>query len=223
MSRTTHRPGRVWLTGALAGAAAGGLLAAVALVVSPAQAETPVAIPVQCKDNVTLTIDDATYDLEGTCGRVRVEASRVVVNMPAAQKLVVLGEDNTVHGKTILRAVVRGERQAVDASSIRYADVLALDSAVTVEGMVEELLVSRTGNDVTAQRVIDAVVRGRGHGLRARSGYDARVPGLANELRYRRLDAVRVGGDDNLVGVRRGATQVADTGDRNTVRVNRRR
>ena len=64
MPRATDRPGRVWLTGALAGAAVGGLLAAVAVLSSPAQATG--GIPTPCDDNVTLRLDDVTYDLQGT-------------------------------------------------------------------------------------------------------------------------------------------------------------
>ena len=41
-------------------------------------------------------------------------------------------------------------------------------------------------------------------------------------LGFRRLETVRVSGDDNTVRVHRGWTQVSDTGDRNTIRVRRR-
>jgi hypothetical protein len=222
MPRTTDRPGRVWLTGALAGAAVGGLLAAFVVVSSPAQA-VPQGVPVACDDNVTLRTDGITYDLQGTCGVVRVEASDTVVHLPATQKLVVLGHGNTVHGKTIDHLVVQGRRQHVDASSVRDADVTSRHSRVEVDGLVEELLVSRRGSTLTADQVSDAVVRGHGHDLRARRGYDARVPGNRNDLRYRRLDDLTVGGDHNHVVVRRHATRVRDSGDDNTVRVHRRR
>lgn len=220
MARTTNRPGRIWLTGALAGAAVGGLLAAVAVVSSPAQAVG--GIPTPCDDNVTLRLDDVTYDLQGTCGTVRVEADNAVVNLPATQKLVVLGHGNTVHGKTIDHLVVKGRGQQVDASSVRDADVTSKRSTVEVDGLVEELLLARRGSSLTADQVSDAVVRGHGHEVRARRGFDARVPGDAHDLRYRRLESVTVGGDDNKVVVRRGTTQVRDAGDHNTVRVHRR-
>ncbi|GAA1475614.1 hypothetical protein GCM10009623_00600 [Nocardioides aestuarii] len=220
MPCTTDRPGRVWLTGALAGAAVGGLLAVVAVVSSPAQAVG--GIPTPCDDNVTLRLDDVTYDLQGTCGTVRVEADDTVVNLPATQKLVVLGHGNTVHGKTIDQLVVKGRGQRVEAASVRDADVASKHSTVAVDGLVEELLLARRGSTVTADQVTDAVVRGRGHALHARRGYDARVPGDANRVRYRRLDAVAVGGDDNRVVVRRGATQVRDAGSHNAIRVHRR-
>lgn len=220
MSRTTESSSRVMLTGAIAGAAVGGLLAAVALVASPAQA-VGTGMPVACDDNVTLTMDDLTYDLQGTCGVVRVEADDVVVNMPAAQKLVVLGQGNTVHGKTIEDLVVKGRGQLVEASSVRYAEVATRRSTVRVEGLLEELTLTRRASSVTADQVTAAVVRGHGHDLRADRGYDARVPGDGNSLRYRRLDAVTVSGDDNRVVVRRGATRVRDSGTGNTVAVRR--
>jgi hypothetical protein len=53
-------------------------------------------------------------------------------------------------------------------------------------------------------------------------GYDAGVAGDDNTLRYRRLDALTVSGDENSVGVRRGATSVSVDGHRNRVRVARR-
>lgn len=221
MARTTDRPGRVWLTGALAGAVAGGLLAVVAVLSSPAQAG--VGIPTPCDDNVTLRLDDVTYDLQGTCGTVRVEADDTVVNLPATQKLVVLGHGNTVHGRTIDHLVVKGHRQQVEASSVRDADVTSRRSTVEVDGLVEELLLARRGSSLDADQVTDAVVRGHRHEVRARRGYDARVPGNGTVLRYRRLDAVTVGGDDNRVVVRRGTTRVRDHGDDTTVRVHRRR
>lgn len=220
MPRTTDRPGRVWLTGALAGAAVGGLLAAVAVVASPAQAAG--GIPTPCDDNVTLRLDGVTYDLQGTCGTVRVEADDTVVNLPATQKLVVLGHGNTVHGKTIDHLVVKGRGQQVEASSVRDADVVSRRSTVAVDGLVEELLVTGRGSTVSADQVSDAVVRGRGHEVRTRRGFDARVPGDGNRLRYRRLESVSVGGDDNRVVVRRGATSVRNFGDHNTIRVHRR-
>lgn len=221
MARTTDRPGRIWLTGALAGAAVGGLLAALAVVTSPAQATG--GIPTPCDDNVTLRVDDVTYDLQGTCGTVRVEADDAVVNLPATQKLVVLGHGNTVHGKTIDHLVVKGRGQQVDASSVRDADVRSRRSTLAVDGLVEELLLTRRGSTVSADQVSDAVVRGHRHELRTRRGYDARVPGDGNDLRFRRLDVLTVGGDHNRVVVRRHVTQVRDSGDDNTVRVHRRR
>lgn len=220
--RTTTDPadrrGRVWLTGALVGALAGGLLATAVVVAGPAQ-----AVPYPCQDNATLTVDHTTYDLQGTCGVVRVEADHVVVNLPATQKLVVLGEGNVINGKTVDRLVLRGRDHQVRAASVRAGRVSSPGTVVDVEGLVEELLVTRRGADVRAQQVTDAVVRGRGHELTARRGYDARVPGDRSRLSYRRLDSLVLGGDRNRVVVRRHATTVRDAGSGNVVRVNRRR
>lgn len=219
-STSTSRRGRVWLTGAVAGAAVGGLLAAVTVLVTPAQAA---GIPVACDDNVTLEWDDVTYDLQGTCGVVVVKADDVVVNLPATQKLVVRGHGNLIDGKTIDRLVVTGHHQEVRASSVRAARVSSPNTLVDVEGLVEELTLTRRGAEVRARQVTDVAVRGHGHEVRARRGYDARVPGDHNQLRYRRLDTLRVGGDHNTVVVTRRSTSVGDSGRANAVRVHRRR
>lgn len=223
--RTAHPTvsrARVRATGAAAGAALGGLLAAVAVLVSPANAALPV--PVSCSDNVVLDHDDLTYHLQGTCGVVVITADNVVVELPATQKLVVRGQGNTVHGKTVDTMVVRGSDQRVDAASVRDLTVASsARSLVDTEGLVEDALLKGRGGDLAARQVSDLVVTGRGHDVAARRGYDARVPGDRNQVRFRRLDSVVVGGDHNHVVVRTRATRVRNHGDDNTITVHRRR
>lgn len=219
----TESPRRAWLTGAVIAATLGGLLATVAVLATPAQAGTGVPVPVSCSEKVVLTMDDTTYDLNGNCGVVVVDADDVVVLLPATQKLVVRGERNTVHGKTIDRAVLRGRDQTVDASSVRVLRLISTHSVIDVEGLVEEARIGRRGNTLTARQVSDLVVRGRGHDVTARRGFDTRLPADRTRLRFRRLDALSVGGDHNRAVVRRYATEVGNTGDDNTIRVHRRR
>jgi hypothetical protein len=65
-------------------------------------------------------------------------------------------------------------------------------------------------------------VAGRGHEVRARRAFTVRVPGAHSSLGFRRLDTLQVSGDANTVRVRRGRTQVSDSGHRNAIRVHRR-
>jgi hypothetical protein len=222
MPRTTDRPGRVWLTGALAGAAVGGLLAAFVVVSSPAQA-VPQGVPVACDDNVTLRTDGITYDLQGTCGVVVVKASGTVVDVPSSRKLVVRGHDNAIDARPGDRLVVRGHDNRVAITSTRVLDAASPGSVVTVDGLVEEGRLAERGLTLRARQVTDLRVGGRGHDVTTRRGYDARVPGDRNAVRFRRLDTLGVSGDHNSVVVRRYATTVRDSGEGNTIRVNRRR
>lgn len=221
-SRPTVR--RVLLSGAVAGATLGGLLAVVAVVAGPAQAQAGPAIPVDCSgDKVVLEWDDVTYDLQGTCGVVVVKASGTVVDVPSSRKLVVRGHDNAVDARPGDRLVVRGHDNRVTITSTRVLDAASPGSVVTVDGLVEEGRVAERGLTLKARQVTDLRVGGRGHDVTARRGYDARVPGDRNSVRFRRLDTLGVSGDHNTVVVRRYATTVRDNGDGNTIRVNRRR
>ncbi len=95
-----------------------GLLLAATGLTAPAHAGLP--IPVECSvDKVVLPLDDATYDLSGTCGVVVVTADNADVTMPASQKLVVRGHGNTIHAKPVDTLVVRGHDQTVEAVSVR--------------------------------------------------------------------------------------------------------
>lgn len=216
------RPVRVWLVGAVTGATLGGLLTAVVLAASPAQALG--AIPVQCADSkVVLETDGLSYDLQGTCGVVVVKASDTVVDVPSSRRLVVRGHGNVVTARPGDVLKVRGRDNRVRIASTRALVAASPGSTVTVDGLVEQARLGRSGVTLRARQISTLTVGGRGHGVVARRGYEARVPGDRNDLAFRRLDEVRLGGDHNRVEVRRAATRVTDSGRDNTIRVHRRR
>lgn len=187
----------------------------------PAAAAT--AVPVNCnRSPVEIRWDDLTYELDGTCGVVKVLADDVVVRMPTATRVVVRGARNTVVTKSLGRLVVRGHDQSVRPTSVRGLVVSSPGTTVEVDGLLEKARLAGRRTTVTADRAYTVHVPGHGNTLRARMGYDAGVAGDDNMLRYQRLDALTVSGDDNSVGVRRGATSVSVDGHRNRVRVARR-
>lgn len=202
-------------------ALAGGLVAALVLVVAPAQGQ--VAVPVNCSNGtVVLEWDDTTYDVDGTCGIVKVHADNTVVDMPSATRLVVRGEGNRVTAHPVDNLRVFGHQNRVDLPSSRALRLASPDSVVVVEGLVEVARLGRRGATLTADRIIDARVSGRGHEVTARRGHDARIEGDRSRLALRRLEMLTVVGDRNRVEVRRGETEVAVDGDGNRIRVNRR-
>lgn len=222
---TIRRPrsvGAPVVTGALAGALLGAALTALILAASPAQAGLG-AIPVSCSsDKVVLDIDDADYELSGTCGVVEITASGTHVTMPAAVRLVVRGTGNVVESKSIDSVVVRGHDNAVTLPSARVVELTSPGSVLRAEGLLEEVTLGRKRATVSADQVTELKVTGRGHDVRARRGYDARVPGDGSDLTFRRLDSLVLRGDRNVVTVTRGTTEVRDAGTANRVRVNRR-
>lgn len=221
--RSTVRPARVRAGSALAGAVAGGIVAALAAVVVPAQGAEPFAIPVDCSvDKTVLELDDVSYDLNGTCGVVVVAASNTVVTMPAATKLVVRGAGNDVVAKPLTRVVVRGHGHTISTPSMRTLRLASPGSVVEVEGLLESATLAKRRGTVRADQVTELRVDGRQHRVRARRGYDARLAGDGAGVRYRRLDHLVVTGDENEVRVRRGRTSVRVDGSDNVIRVNRR-
>jgi len=206
---------------ALTAALTAGLLLVGAAPAAPAAEVT--SIPVSCSEGtVVIEWDDLTYDLDGTCGVVVIAADDTEVTIPAARTIVVRGEGNVVHAKPADRLRVLGSHQRVDVVSVRVLRVASPGSVVTVDGLAEEVSLGKRHADLRAGQVSELVVEGRGHEVRARRGFTVRVPGSHSSLGFRRLETVRVSGDDNTVRVRRGRTHVADTGDRNTIRVHRR-
>jgi hypothetical protein len=198
------------------------VLAALVVATSPAQAGL-IAIPVTCSgDKVVLDVDDADYELSGTCGVVEITASGTHVTMPAAQRLVVRGTGNAVEAKPIDVVVVKGHGNEVALPSARVLRLASPGSVVAAEGLLEEVSIGRRHGTVTADQISDLRVAGRGHDVRARRGYDAAVPGDRNDLDFRRLDDVVLRGDHNTVTVTRGSTEVRNSGTANRVRVNRR-
>lgn len=220
--RRTRLPGAPLLLGALAGAVAGGSLAALVVVSSPANAGL-LTIPVACStDKVVLDVDGADYELSGTCGVVEITASDTHVTMPAAQRLMVRGTGNVVEAKSIDTLVLKGRGHDVSLPSARELRLTSPGSVVDAEGLLEDVTLGRQRGTVTADQVSDLRVRGRGHDVRARRGYDAAVPGDRNDLDFRRLRSVTVSGDHNAVTVTRGSTEVRSSGSDNRIRVNRR-
>ena len=203
------------------GTLAAGLLVATGLTSAPADAG--VAVPVSCSSGpVEIRTDDLTYDLDGTCGVVRVLADDVTVRMPTATRVVVRGHRNTVVAKSIGVLVVRGRHHEVRPVSVRHLRVASPGTAVEVEGLVETARLGRRGATVTADRVLTLRAPGHHNTLRAGNGYDASVGGNANTVRFRRLESLVVTGDDNAAVVTRGSTAVRDSGSDNRIRVNRR-
>lgn len=182
-----------------------------------------VAIPVNCNRTPTeLRLDDATYELRGTCGTVKVLADDVTVRMPTATRLVVRGHRNTVVSKSLGGLLVEGRHHDVRPTSVRTLTIASPGSTVAAEGLVETARLRGRGATLTAGTAYDVRVPGSHHTVRARQGYDVRVGGDDNGVRFRRLDSVVATGDDNSVAVRRGATSVRNTGDHNRIRVARR-
>ncbi len=216
------RPARVWLAGAVVGATVGGVLAAAAVLATPAQALGEV--PVQCANQkVVIETDGLSYQLQGTCGVVVVKADDTVVDVPASRRLVVRGHGNTVTARPGDRVLVRGHGNQVRVESTRVLVADSPGSRVRIIGLVETARVSGRDLRLAARQITDLRVAGRRHDVTARRGYDARVPGNGNRVELRRLDTLGIGGDHNTVVVRRYATTVSDSGVGNTVRVNRRR
>ena len=208
--------------GALAGALVGGTLAALVVATSPAQAGL-IAIPVNCSNGkVVLDVDDADYELRGTCGVVEITASGTHVTMPAAQRLVVRGTDNVVEAKTINTVVVKGHGNQVALPSARVLRLASPGSVVTAAGLLEDVSLGRQRGTVTADQISDLRVAGRGHAVQARRGYDAVIPGNRNDVDFRRLGEVVLSGDHNAVTVTRGSTVLRNSGTDNRVRVNSR-
>ena len=220
-ARPTGRTTRGRATAALAGALAGGLVATFTSAVAPAQGA--IAWPVNCEvDKVVLEHDGQSFDLHGNCGVVVVKADDAQVSMPTARKLVVRGHGNEVVAKPLTTLVVRGHDNTVSAPTVRTLRLASPGSRISVDGLLEKAVLDRRRGTVTADQVSDLMMRGKGHRLHARRGYDARIASDGSRVGFRRLDRVVVTGDDNRVRVRRGETSVRVDGSGNLVRVHRR-
>ncbi len=185
-------------------------------------ADAALAVPVDCSHGtVELRWDDVTYDVNGTCGVVKVLADDVVARIPTATRVVVRGHGNTVVSKSVDTLVVRGRHQDVRPAAARVLRVASPATTVEVEGLVETARLGGRRATVTADRVYDVTVPGSRTTLRTGRGYDASVGGDGNTLRYRRLDSLVVSGDDNSVRVRRGETAVRDDGRGNRISARR--
>lgn len=176
------------------------------LVSTPAHAE--LAIPVRCSDSsdeeVVLRWDDMSYDVSGTCGRVRVAADDVTVSMSTARRLVVTGRHNQVTSKSLDRLVVRGRDNVVSATSVRSLTATGRAARVHVGGLLDVARVLTNGAVVTAGDAIELSVEGHRNRLRVGEAWELRVDGDHNAGRFGRLDFRRVRGTGNRIVVRRG-------------------
>ena len=193
------------------------------LAIAPPPATAGVTIPVDCSSGpVELTWDNTSYDLTGPCGVVRVTASNATVSMPTATRLVVTGRGNTIDAKPVDALRVRGRGHDIAVVSVIGARLASPRTLVRVEGLVETARLGRSRGTLIADQISTLVVNGSGQAVRARRGYDAEIAGDRNQVGYRRLDSLAVTGDDNTVRVRRGRTEVDNSGSGNRIRVARR-
>lgn len=184
------------------------LTALVGLGVAAAPAQAELAVPVRCGDSsdeeIVLSWDDLTYEVSGTCGRVRVAADNVTVSMSTARRLVVTGRHNAVTSKSLDRLVVRGRDNHVAATSVRSLALTGRAARVDVEGLLDIGRIATNGAVVTAGDAIDLVVEGDRNRLRVGKAWSLGVVGDDNVGRFRRLDERRVRGTGNRIVVLRG-------------------
>lgn len=208
----------------LAGLTAAGALALTPLTATPAQA-LEAAIPLHCSadtdDELVIKWDNQRYDVQGTCGRVRITADGAQVTMSTAMRLVVDGVGNAVESKSVRRLVVRGGGHHVAPTSVKSLVMSADDSTVAVSGLLETARISSQGSNLRADKAHHVRVTGDQNQVGVRRGVRAVLAGDGNAALYRRLETLRVTGIQNLVRVRRGSTEVHSTRG-NRVRVHHR-
>lgn len=192
-----------------------------AVVAAPPARAADLAIPVSCDEPVTITQDNLSYELVGTCGVVRITASNVDVRMPAATRLVVAGDHNTVHAKPVRELRVRGHDQDVYVISTVDAAVSSPASRVRIGGLAETVHLTGNGAHFVADRVNALFVPGNRNRVSSGRAYDASVGGNGNTITWRRLEELRVGGDRNVLRVRRGSTDARVWGHRNELHLHR--
>lgn len=200
-----------------------GLALGASAIVVPAQA-VPITVPVQCEvgSETLLAWDGLSYDLQGTCGAVRVTADDAKVSMPAATRLAVEGTGNSVTAKPLAAVVVTGAGNSITTPSVQDLAVSGGGTTVTVAGLVERAQLTSTSSTLTADTV--NVLRLRGSdGVTARRAYRTRVTGSDNTLELTRADRLVVTGDRNAVTVAKGRTTVRDRGQDNVLDVRPRR
>lgn len=200
-------------------------LAVVAGVVTAAPAgATGLVIPVQCElgTETLLAWDDVSYDLQGTCGTVRVTADGATVTMPAATRLVVEGVGNTIAAKPLGAVAVTGAGTTITAPTIQDLAVSGAGSTIAVSGLVELAELGSTTSSLTADTVNVLRMRGADR-VSARKAFRTRITGSDNVLGLTRAVRLVVTGDRNGVTVARGRTTVRDRGDGNVLDLRPRR
>ena len=183
-----------------------------------------ITVPVQCElgSETLLPWDGVSYDLQGTCGAVRVTADDATVTMPTATRLTVEGTGNDVTAKPLGAVSVTGSGNAVTTPSVQHLTVSGGGSVVSVAGLVERAELASAGSALTAGTV--NVLRLRASdSVTARKAYRTRVTGSDNSLELTRADRLVVTGDRNAVTVARGRTTVRDRGQDNVLDLRPRR
>lgn len=198
-------------------------LAALVATVPPAQAGG-FTLPVQCEigSETLLPWDDVSYDLQGTCGAVRVTADDATVTMPAATQLTVEGVGSTVTAKSLGIVSVSGAGTSITAPSIQDLAVGGSGSSVSVVGLVERAELTGAASTLTADTVNVLRMRGSDH-VSARKAFRTRITGSDNVLRLTRAVRLVVTGDRNVVTVAKGRTTVRDRGEDNALDLRPRR
>ena len=182
------------------------------------------AVPVQCElgAETVLPWDGVTYELNGTCGVVRVTADDATVTMPAATRLVLDGDRASVTAKSLLALEVPGAGNAVTTPSVKDMTITGAGSRVAVEGLAENVTLASTASSLTADTVNVLRLRGT-DAVTARKAYRTRVTGTGNDVRLTRADRLVLTGDANSVTVARGRTTLRDRGEGNALDLRRRR
>ena len=183
-----------------------------------------ITVPVQCElsGETLLPWDGVSYDLQGTCGTVRVTADDATVTMPAATQLVVEGTGNTVTAKPLGAVSVVGAGNSLTTPAVQDLSISGGDTTVAVAGLVERAVLASATSSLTADTI--NVLRLRGSdSVSARKAYRSRVTGSDNRLDLARADRVVVTGDRNSVTVARGRTTVRDRGHDNVLDLRPRR
>lgn len=192
--------------------------------VPAAPAAAGLTVPVQCEvgQETVLAWDDLTYDLQGTCGVVRVTAEGATVDMPAATRLVVEGAGTTIVARPLIDVSITGPGTTLTTPSIRSLVVSGAGATVTAAGLVESAELASTSSTLTADTVGTLRLRGSDT-VRAGIADRTRVTGSGNVLALTRADRVVLTGDRNAVTVARGRTTVRDRGSDNVLDLRPRR
>ena len=194
-----------------------------AVVAAPAHA-AGITVPVQCElgSETLLPWDGVTYDLQGTCGAVRVTADDATVTMPAATQLTIEGVGNTVTANPLGAVSVVGAGTSLTTPSVQDLALAGSGSTVSVAGLVERAELTGTASALTAGTVNVLRLRGSDH-VTARKAFRTRITGSDNVLGLTRAVRLVVTGDRNAVTVAQGRTTVRDRGEGNVLDLRPRR
>jgi hypothetical protein len=192
-------------------------VAAGAVVAVPAHA-AGITVPVQCElgSETLLPWDGVTYDLQGTCGAVRVTADDATVTMPAATQLTIEGVGTTITAKPLGAVSVVGAGTSLTTPSVQDLALAGSGSTVSVAGLVERAELTGTASTLTADTVHVLRLRGSDR-VTARKAFRTRITGTDNVLGLTRAVRLVITGDRNGVTVAKGRTTVRDRGEGNVL------